>query len=172
MSGLPDVMSVRNAVAVPAQTMPVRKEPQSHSLRAFMNPKIYRNIQVSKIVTYRLPLGGVVSILHRISGALMFILLPLSLWLFETSVSSEGSFGELTRAFSSGIGFVPGWFVKLVVWALTSAFITHFTAGLRHLWIDVSHRVSKAQGGRSALVALVISGLLSLLVAAKILGLY
>jgi len=137
-----------------------------------MDPEIYRNIQVSKIVMYRLPLGGGVSILHRISGALIFILLPLSLWLFETSVSSEGSFGELTRTFSSGIGFVPGWFVKLVVWALTGAFITHFTTGLRHLWIDVSHRASKAQGARSALVALVISGLLSLLVGAKILGLY
>jgi succinate dehydrogenase / fumarate reductase cytochrome b subunit len=137
-----------------------------------MNPKIYRNIHVSKIVTYRLPLGGVVSILHRISGALIFVLLPLSLWLFDTRVSSEASFAELARAFSGGIGFAPGCFVKLVVWALTGAYITHFTAGLRHLWMDVSHRVSRAQGGRSALLALVISGLLSLLVGAKILGLY
>ena len=59
-----------------------------------------------------------------------------------------------------------------VVWALTGACVTHLTAGRRHLWMDVSHKVSKAQGERSALFALVISGLLWLLVGAKILGLY
>ena len=59
----------------------------------------FRNINVFKDVrTYRLPLAGFVSILHRVSGLLMFVLLPLIIWLFEHSVSSEISFGQFQAA--------------------------------------------------------------------------
>ena len=47
---------------------------------------VYRNIHVTQIVAYRLPAAGIVSILHRISGALMFVLMPFIIWLFDTSV--------------------------------------------------------------------------------------
>ncbi|MFZ9813313.1 MAG: succinate dehydrogenase, cytochrome b556 subunit, partial [Burkholderiaceae bacterium] len=45
----------------------------------------FRNIHVSQILTYRLPITGVMSILHRISGAGMFLLLPVIVWLFDLS---------------------------------------------------------------------------------------
>src|SRR5207245_2876515 len=94
----------------------------------------FRNINAFRdLPTYRLPAAGWVSILHRISGVLMFVLLPFVIWLFDTSVSSEYSFAKFRNAFANGIGFVPAVLVKLVVLALVWSYLHHFTAGLRHL---------------------------------------
>ena len=63
----------------------------------------FRNINIfNDVRTYRLPLAGWVSILHRASGALMFLLLPFIIWLFDKSISSEISFGQFSAAFSNG----------------------------------------------------------------------
>ena len=121
---------------------------------------------------YRLPPAGWVSILHRVSGAMMFILLPLIVWFFDTSLSSEGSYERFTASFGSGIGIVPGFFIKLVVLALIWAFLHHFIAGIRHLWMDVTHSVSLVQGRMSAIVVLVSSLLLTVVLGAKLFGLY
>jgi succinate dehydrogenase / fumarate reductase, cytochrome b subunit len=121
---------------------------------------------------YRYPLAAIVSILHRISGGILFVLLPLAIWLFDTSVTSEFSFERFRAAFVSGIGFVPGWLVKLAVLAIIWSYLTHFIAGVRHLWMDATHSVSKEQGKVSAQVTLGLSLLLTLLSAAKLFGLY
>jgi succinate dehydrogenase / fumarate reductase cytochrome b subunit len=134
----------------------------------------FRNINAFKdLTTYRLPPAGWVSILHRASGLIMFLLLPFIIWMFDTSVSSEISFGKFTAAFTAGIGFVPGWFLKLVVLALIWAYLHHFIAGLRHLWMDVSHSaVNKQFGKSSALFVLGVSIGLTLVLGAKLFGLY
>ena len=134
----------------------------------------FRNINAfTDLTTYRLPPAGLVSILHRISGALMFLLLPFVIWMFDTSVSSEYSYARFKAAFNSGLGFVPGWFLKLVALALIWAYLHHFIAGLRHLWMDVSHAaVSKEFGHSSAIATLAISILLTLVLGAKLFGLY
>jgi succinate dehydrogenase / fumarate reductase cytochrome b subunit len=121
---------------------------------------------------YRLPLAGVVSILHRLSGLIMLALLPLLVWLFDTSVSSEASFDVFKAAFTAGIGFVPGWLVKVVVWALIWSYLHHFIAGLRHLWMDVAHAVTKEFGLQSAVGTLGLSITLTLLLGAKLFGLF
>jgi succinate dehydrogenase / fumarate reductase cytochrome b subunit len=121
---------------------------------------------------YRLPPAGVVSILHRVSGAVMFALLPFIIWLFDVSLSSEISFERFAAAFVSGIGFVPAFLVKLVVLALIWAYLHHFIAGVRHLWMDMTHSVTKQQGHSSALVTLGSSGVLTLLLGAKLFGLF
>jgi succinate dehydrogenase / fumarate reductase, cytochrome b subunit len=121
---------------------------------------------------YRLPLAGVVSILHRVSGAIMFFLLPFIVWMFDTSVTSEISYESFTSAFVAGIGFVPGWFVKLVVLALIWSFLHHFIAGIRHLWMDMTHSVTKELGHMSAVSTLVSSLALTVLLGAKLFGLY
>jgi succinate dehydrogenase / fumarate reductase cytochrome b subunit len=123
-------------------------------------------------VKYRLPLAGIVSILHRASGLLMFALLPFIVWLFDTSISSEISYDTFTSAFVAGIGFVPAWAVKLVVLALIWALLHHLIAGVRHVWMDATHSVSKAQGHHSAVVTLVSSVLLTVALGAKLFGLY
>ena len=133
----------------------------------------FRNINaLSDLPTYRLPAAGWVSILHRISGALMFILMPFIIWMFDTSVSSEISFAKFAAAFTVGLGFVPGWFVKLVALGLIWAYLHHFIAGVRHLWMDINHAVSKEFGKSSAITTLVLSIALTLVLGAKLFGLY
>ena len=133
----------------------------------------FRNINVfNDVRTYRLPLAGVVSILHRISGMLLFALLPFIIWLFDTSVSSEISFGSFVSAFEAGLLGLPGWFIKLVTLALIWAYLHHFIAGLRHVYQDITHKTSKEFGRHSAVFTLVLSIALTLVLGAKLFGLY
>jgi len=118
---------------------------------------VYRNIHVTDLTTYRLPPAGWVSILHRISGAAMFLLLPFAIWMFDASLTSEGSYEQFVTLFASGAVGLPGWLWKLVAFALIWAYLLHFCAGLRHLWMDATHEVGLAFGRTSALVVIVLS---------------
>jgi succinate dehydrogenase / fumarate reductase cytochrome b subunit len=134
----------------------------------------FRNINaLSDLPSYRLPAAGWVSILHRVSGVLMFVLLPFIIWMFDTSVSSEISFARFRSAFNNGLWFIPGVLVKLVVLALIWAYLHHLIAGVRHLWMDVSHKaVSKEFGMKSAQFTLVASLLLTVVLGLKLFGVY
>jgi succinate dehydrogenase / fumarate reductase, cytochrome b subunit len=131
----------------------------------------FRNIHAFKdLPTYRLPAAGIVSILHRISGVLMFVLLPLIIWIFDTSVSSEISFARFRAAFNVGAG---GVILKLIALALIWAYLHHFIAGVRHLLMDVSHAaVTKERGASSAKFTLIASLVLTMVLGAKLFGLY
>ena len=117
---------------------------------------------------YRLPVAGVVSILHRVSGILMFVLLPFIIWMFDTSLTSEVTYAQFTAVFAGGVGFLPGWFFKLVALALIWAYLQHFTAGVRHLWMDATHSVTKEFGHSSAIATLAISVALTLVLGYKL----
>jgi succinate dehydrogenase / fumarate reductase cytochrome b subunit len=133
----------------------------------------FRNINaLTDLPTYRLPAAGWVSILHRISGAIMFLLMPFIIWMFDKSVSSEYSYAKFTSAFNIGLGFMPGVLIKLVVLALIWAYLHHFIAGVRHLWMDINHAVSKEFGKSSAIVTLALSLVLTAILGAKLFGLY
>ncbi|MEN9688052.1 MAG: succinate dehydrogenase, cytochrome b556 subunit [Pseudomonadota bacterium] len=133
----------------------------------------FRNINAfSDLPSYRLPAAGWVSILHRVSGALMFLLLPFIIWLFDKSVSSEISFAKFRAAFNVGVGMYPAWFINLVVLALIWAYLHHLIAGLRHLFMDATHSVSREFGRSSAVFTLVVSIALTGLLGAKLFGLY
>jgi succinate dehydrogenase / fumarate reductase, cytochrome b subunit len=125
----------------------------------------FRNIGIGQILTaYRLPLAGRVSILHRVSGALLFLFLPFLLFLFDQSLTSELSF-EVFKGFLSNI------IVKLITLVLAWAFLFHFCAGIRHLVMDTNHdAVSKEKGKSTSIVVLVASSLLTLAFAAKLFG--
>jgi succinate dehydrogenase / fumarate reductase cytochrome b subunit len=129
---------------------------------------VYRNIHITDLSSYRLPPAGIVSILHRVSGALMFLLMPFIIWMFDTSLTSEISYDQFTSVFIGGAGFVPGWFFKLVALALIWAYLHHFIAGLRHLWMDATHAVTKEFGHNSALFTLITSVLLTLVLGTKL----
>ena len=131
----------------------------------------FRNINaLSDLPSYRLPAAGWVSILHRVSGVLMFLLMPFIIWMFDTSVSSEISFARFAFFFNEG---VSGVVARLVVLALIWAYLHHFIAGLRHVWMDMSHAaVSKQFGSTSARVTLVASLVLTVVLGAKLFGLY
>ena len=134
----------------------------------------FRNINAFKdLTTYRMVPAAWVSILHRASGAIMFLLMPFIIWMFDTSVSSEISFAKFTAIFNAGAGFVPGWFFKLVALALIWAYLQHFIAGLRHLFMDLNHdRATKEFGKSSAMVVLVLSLGLTFVLALKLFGAY
>ncbi len=133
----------------------------------------FRNINAFKdLPTYRLPVAGLVSILHRISGVIMFVLMPFIIWMFDKSISSEISYAKFRAAFNVGMLGLPGVVWKILALALVWAFMHHLIAGLRHLWMDARHAVSKEFGKSSAIVTLVLSLLLTLLLALKIFGAY
>jgi succinate dehydrogenase / fumarate reductase, cytochrome b subunit len=135
-------------------------------------PRPGENMRLIEALQYKLPLAGVVSILHRASGLLMFLLLPLIVWLFDVSLGSEISYERFSNAFIAGVGFVPAFLLKLVVLALIWAYLHHFIAGVRHVWMDATHSVGKQQGRISAIVTLASSGVLTVLLGAKLFGLY
>ncbi len=133
----------------------------------------FRNIHALRdLPSYRLPPAGWVSILHRISGALMFVLLPFIIWMFDTSISSEYSFARFSSAFNNGVWLLPAALVKLVALALIWAYLHHLIAGVRHVYMDVRHAVSKEFGRSSALFTLVLSLGLTVILGAKLFGLY
>ena len=129
---------------------------------------VYRNLHVAQIVGYRLPSAGLVSILHRVSGVLMFLLLPFVIWLFDVSLTSEISYERFTSTFVAGLWIFPGGLMKLVALALIWAYLHHFIAGVRHLWMDMTHSVGLEQGRISAWVTLVSSAVLTLALAMKL----
>jgi succinate dehydrogenase cytochrome b subunit len=98
----------------------------------------------------RLPIGGVVSIVHRITGAVLVLLAPLFLWVLQASLSSPAQFAEVRALLGSGLGRVAVW---LALWVL----IQHLYSGIRHLLIDVDIGVERLAARRSAWLTLVAS---------------
>lgn len=137
------------------------KRPEFRNLNAF-----------SDLPSYRWPLAAIVSGMHRASGLILFLLMPFIIWMFDTSVTSEVSFARFTSAFTLGIGFVPGILVKLAALVVIWAYLHHFFAGLRHIRMDIFHTVSKVQGKSTAQIVLVLSLGLTLVLGAKLFGLY
>lgn len=131
----------------------------------------FRNINAFKdLTTYRMPAPAWVSIMHRISGLLLFVLLPFIIWMFDTSLSSEISSARFRHAFNDG---AAGVLVKLVALGLVWAYLHHFIAGLRHVWMDISHHaVTLPQGRMSAKVTLALSLFLTLVLGLKLFGVY
>jgi len=124
---------------------------------------VIRNISLGQLAGYKLPPPGVVSILHRISGLLMFLLLPLLLWLLDLSLTSEVSFERL-RA------IVAGTPARLVLLALAWAFVHHALSGVRFLLLDLHIGVDRAPARRSALIVLVVGLALAAVAGLRIFG--
>ena len=135
---------------------------------ATAKPRPGENMRLIDALGYRLPLAGVVSILHRASGGLMFVLMPFIIWMFDTSLTSEISYAQFSAVFAGGVGFLPGWFFKLVALALIWAYLHHFIAGVRHLWMDATHAVTLEFGRKSAVFTLALSVVLTLALGAKL----
>ena len=114
----------------------------------------------------RLPLAGYASILHRISGAGLFLMLPLLIWLLQLSL---GSSPESAALFSAATGNI---LVKLILLGLLWAFLHHFCMGIRILLIDIHVGVEKQQAHNSAVAVMVVSLALTLIFGLKLLGVY
>ena len=114
----------------------------------------------------RLPLAGFASILHRVSGAGLFLLLPLLIWLLQLSLGSTQGSAEMFAAVTGN------WLVKLILLGLMWAFLHHFCMGIRILLIDIHVGVEKQQAHNSAMAVMVVSLALTLVFGLKLLGAY
>ena len=115
------------------------------------------------LTAIRLPIAGFVSILHRVSGSGLFLLLPWLIYLFDMSLSGEDGFEHLRH-------YVAHPLVKLFLFGLIWAFLHHFCAGIRFLLLDLHIGIDKQQSKTSAIAVLAISLGLSFVVAVKLLG--
>ncbi|UCV04879.1 succinate dehydrogenase, cytochrome b556 subunit [Dechloromonas denitrificans] len=102
------------------------------------------------LTTIRLPLAGKVSILHRVSGAGLFLFLPVMLWLFSASLTSAETFATFKSVFST----LPA---KVVMAGLIWAFVHHFCAGIRFLLLDLHVGIEKEAAAKSAGIVLAVS---------------
>jgi succinate dehydrogenase / fumarate reductase cytochrome b subunit len=114
----------------------------------------------------RLPLAGFASILHRVSGAGLFLLLPLLIWLLQLSLGSTQASTEMFAAVTGN------WLVKLILLGLIWAFFHHFCMGIRILLIDIHVGVEKQQAHNSAVAVMVVSLALTAVFGLKLLGAY
>ena len=125
----------------------------------------FRNIGLNDLMNYRLPMAGKVSILHRASGALLFLCLPLLISLFAMSVSSEQGFNAMSVVAGNPI-------MKLVLLALIWGYLHHFCAGIRYLLLDLHIGLDKHSAAKSASVVLGVSLALTLVFGLKLFGVW
>ena len=109
-----------------------------------------RNIGILSLINYKFPVQAIVSILHRISGVILFIFIPIIIWAFDCSLKSEESFSKVLSAFGNGG-------VEFVIWFFTSMLIYHLCAGIKHLIMDMGFCDSKISSRIASYLMLVIS---------------
>jgi len=114
------------------------------------------------LVKIRLPLPGIVSILHRISGAALFVFgIPLLLACVAWSLTSSDAYSELRGTFAHPL-------IKLLLIGFVWAYIHHFCAGIRYLLLDVHQGIELAPARRSSAVVIAVSIALTLIVAVRL----
>lgn len=114
----------------------------------------------------RLPLAGIASILHRASGAGMFLMLPLLIWLLQLSLGTTPESAASFKAVADNL------FVRLILFGLIWAFLHHFCMGIRLLLIDLHIGVEKQQSRTSAQAVFAVSLALTLIFGLKLFGVY
>lgn len=123
-----------------------------------MNKKRPKHLALHLI---KLPLPGIVSILHRASGVLLFLSLPLLLWMLQCSLRSIETYTELTDNLQHPVS-------KLFLLAVLWAFLHHFCAGLRYLAVDLHWVRNLAQARNSSKVVMAVSLALTVLMGVKL----
>src|SRR5690554_4451092 len=128
----------------------------------------YRNLTVPQLLVYlnRMPLAAKTSILHRVSGALLFLLLPIVIVpLFGRSVTSPETFAGLAQWTSHPL-------FKLVLLALIWGYLHHFCAGIRYLTLDLHMGSDKHTAQKTAGAVLAISLVLTAILGLKLFGVW
>jgi succinate dehydrogenase / fumarate reductase cytochrome b subunit len=108
------------------------------------------------LFTIRFPIPAIVSILHRISGVVLFLLIPLALWVLDNSLSSQVSFNKLHDDFAQP-------FAKVLLWIIVAPFLFHLVTGIRHLLMDINIGIELKTGRLTAIVAFIVALLLIIL---------
>jgi succinate dehydrogenase / fumarate reductase cytochrome b subunit len=110
----------------------------------------------------RQPLPAIVSIVHRATGALLFLAgIPLLLWFVQRSLGSQAAFDAAMQPFTTLFG-------KLVILVLAWSYLYHLLAGIRHLALDLRLGIALAPARSSAAAVLVLSAVLALVIAVRL----
>ena len=112
--------------------------------------------------TIRLPLPGILSIIHRISGAALFLLLPFLLWLLQSSLASPETYADARAVVSHPLA-------KIVLLGLIWFYMHHFCAGIRYLLLDLHKGVELEAARLSSKIVFAVSIALTLIIGAKVL---
>jgi|TARA_R100000353_G_scaffold169108_1_gene131998 succinate dehydrogenase / fumarate reductase cytochrome b subunit len=108
------------------------------------------------LTTIKFPVTAIASITHRITGVAVFVALPVLLWMMDRSMASPESFSDLKQLMNSPLS-------KLVLWAILSALLYHFVAGIRHLVMDMGVGETLEGGRRGAFATFIATAVLILL---------
>ena len=106
--------------------------------------------------TIKLPITAYTSILHRISGVILFVGIAVLLFALDTSLSSEEGFEQVKSYLTSPLA-------KLIVWGLLSALLYHLVAGIRHLSMDMGYGETLQGGILGSKIVFIVSAVLILL---------
>jgi len=106
--------------------------------------------------TIQLPITSYVSILHRVSGVVLFAAIAVFLWILDASLSSEESFNVVKEC-------VGGTFCQLIIWASLAALAYHIVAGVRHLFMDFGIGETLEGGQLGAKIVFVVAAILIVL---------
>lgn len=115
-------------------------------------PQALRRPKNLNLFTIRLPINAVISIMHRMSGMVLFLIQPFLLWALTVSLSSQDGYIALSE-------LMQHWLIKLVLLGLSWAFFHHFYAGLRHLAMDVHWMTSLQKARLSSRLVLILVAL-------------
>ena len=102
------------------------------------------------LTTIHFPLPAIISILHRISGVIIFFAIPILLWMLQASLSSASGFYTLQHCMESVT-------MRFIVWGILSALLYHVVAGVRHLLMDAGFFGSLAAIRLSSKISLIIA---------------
>ena len=95
---------------------------------------------------------AIASILHRLSGVIVFLLVPVLLWLLDKSLSSPEGFAQVQEIFN-------GFFVRFIVWVFVAGLIYHFIAGVKHLLANLGFAEELQSGRIAATISLILSAI-------------
>lgn len=99
------------------------------------------------LMVIRLPMPGIISIMHRVSGAVLFLMLPLLLWLFQASLESPATFAKFRTVVAYPL-------MKLLLLGLLWGYLHHLFAGLRHLFLDLDLGTELATARLTSMIVL------------------
>lgn len=124
---------------------------------------VYENVNKKRpvnldIATISMPVTAIVSILHRITGIMLFVGLAFLFYAFDLSLESQEGFDQVVATLQTSF------LAKFIIWGTVSALMYHFVAGVKHLFMDLGYFEELESGQVAAKANLVIAAILVLVV--------
>ena len=118
------------------------------------------NISPVDLLKFGFPVTAISSILHRMTGVLLFLSVPICLWALQKSLTPEG-FVEMSTIMAC-------WVSKLIAWAILSMLAYHIVAGVRHLLMDAGVGEELESGRRGSYIVIILGVLMAIIIGVRI----